>query len=100
MWPGSLALELGCPPTEERPDALLRIGGPKRGGEALRLRPQPFTEIRLGGHSLYLLYGDRRLLGHLSRPLERGVEQLVVRNDLVHEADAQRLVGADRRSRE
>src|SRR5204863_6761075 len=54
------------------------------------------VDVAVGTDLLDLLDRQRRLLGELARPRERGVEQLVVDHHAVDEAELERLLGADR----
>src|SRR5215210_857539 len=98
--PPSLPLELGPALRQERRDPLARILGAEGTREPLALAAKSLIERRLGRPRLDLLDGDRRLLGHLPRPRQRRVEQLVVGDNLVRQPDSVRLVGVDRVSRE
>ena len=57
------------------------------------------VEVALGADELDLLDRQRRLLGELARPGQRGVEQLVVDDHAVDEAELEGLRRADRRRR-
>src|SRR5207248_5450919 len=92
----SLALEARLALAEERRDALLRVLGAERLAEAVRLRLQALAELAHGRHALDLLDRDRRLLGHRPRPGQSGIEELVIRNDLVRQPEPLRLVRRDR----
>src|SRR5690349_12975673 len=93
-----LAFEPRRPLPEEGADALLRVLRVERRLEAARLRLEALAELARGRHGFDLLDRHRRLLRELARPQERRVEQLVVRDDLVHETELLRLVRADRRA--
>src|SRR5213082_353536 len=99
MW-WSLALEVRVALAEERGNALLRVLRPEHLAERLRLDLEPLAELALVRDLLDLLDRERRLLGQLAGPGEGGVEQLVVRHDLVREAEAKGLVRRDRRAGE
>src|SRR4051794_15615539 len=91
-----LALELRLPLAEECSDPLLRILRLERRGKALRLGLQALIEVAVRRHALDLLNRDRRLAGELARPRQRRVEQLVVWDDLVGQADLESLPRVDR----
>src|SRR4051812_15741125 len=78
-----LALEMRRPLAEEGADALLRVLRVERRLEPARLGLEALAELAGGGHGLDLLDRNGGLLRELARPSERGVEQLVVRHDLV-----------------
>src|SRR3954451_1700678 len=81
---------------DEGGDALAGVLGAEGGHEAVALRGQALVEVGAEGHALDLLHRQRRLAGRLARPQQRGVEELVVVDDAVHEAD---LEGLDRPER-
>ena len=81
---------------EEGADALLGVLGGERGGEALLLGLDALVEVALVRDLLDLLDRERRLAGELARPGERGVEQLVVGDHAVDQAELVGLVGGDR----
>src|SRR4051794_33996731 len=91
-----LPLELSFPLAEECADPFLRVFGLERGGKPLRLVLQALVEITVSRHTLDLLDRDRRLAGQLARPRKCRVEQFVVRNDLVDQADLLSLERVDR----
>src|SRR4051812_21368594 len=91
-FPGELRRALA----EEGADALLGVLGREGLLEAARLGLEALAQLARGRHRLDLLDRHGRLLRELARPQKRRVEQLVVRHDLVHEAEPLRLVGADR----
>src|SRR6187549_4136895 len=81
---------------EEGGDALLGVLAAEGGREALLLGLDALVEVALAGDLLDLAAGDRRLAGQLATPGERRLEQLVVGDDPVDEAELERLVGKDR----
>src|SRR3954471_8861586 len=91
-----LTLELSFPLAEECADPFLRIFGLERSGKALGFVLQALVEVAVRRHALDLLDRNRGLAGELARPRQCGVEQLVIRDDLVDEADLKRLPGVDR----
>src|SRR4051812_31609514 len=91
-----LTLELSFPLAEECADPFLRVVGLERSGEALRLGLETLVEVTVRGDLLDLLDGDRRLVRELARPRQRRVEQLVVGDDLVDQADVLGLERVDR----
>src|SRR5438445_2145981 len=82
------ALELRLALPEECADPLLRVLGLERRRKALCLGLEALVQVGVRRDRLDLLDGERRLFGQLARPGERGVEQLVVGDDLVREPDA------------
>ena len=64
--------------------------------ERVELGRQARVEVAVLGDALDLLDRERRLAGQLAAPGQRGVEQLVVLDDAVHEPVLERLVGGDR----
>ncbi len=81
---------------QEGRDPLAGVLGAEGGDERLLLRLEPGLDVTGGGNALDLLDGHRSLAGELARPGERGVEQLVVRDDAVHEPERVGLAGVDR----
>src|SRR5919109_4781322 len=72
---------------EEGRDPLARVFGAERGREALLLGLDPLIPVGPGGDLLHLLHRHRRLAGQLASPGNRGIEQLVVRDDFVGDAE-------------
>src|SRR5262249_44037061 len=68
---------------EEGRDALLAVVREEGGREPLLLGLDSGVEIAVVGHRLDLFHCDRRLSGQLPGPGESGVEELLVRDQLV-----------------
>src|SRR5688500_3540228 len=96
--PPSLALEARLALAEEGRDPLPGVVGAERGGEPAGLPLEAGVELGVGRDILDLLHRDRSLPGQLARPRERGVEQLVVRDDLVDQSQPLGLPGRYRLS--
>src|SRR5436190_21013069 len=79
---------------QERGDALAGVLGAERGREAALLGLDALVQIALGRDALDLLDRHRRLAAELARPGQGRVEELVVGDALVGEAE---LVGLRRR---
>ena len=91
-----MPLHFGAAFAEEGGDALLRVLAAEGGGEAALLGLDALVEVGAVGDELDLLAGDRRLGGQLAPPHQRRLEQLVVGDDAVGEAELERLLGEDR----
>src|SRR3712207_4801995 len=94
--PPSLPLPVRCALPQERADALLGVLGLEHLREALLLLFDSLVEVGHRADLLDLLDRQRRLLTELLRPGDGGVEQLVVRHDLVDQAVLVRPVGEER----
>src|SRR3954470_2915442 len=95
--PGGLpALPRRLALAQECADPLPAVLGLKHSAEAGLLGLDAGVEIAGRADVLDLLDGERRLLGELARPRQRRVEQLVVDDDAVDQAELERLLGADR----
>jgi hypothetical protein len=76
------------PLLNERADALLCVLRAERCGKALLLGGDALVEVALVRDRLDLLDRQRWLRGELTGPVERRVEQLVVRDDRLGEPEA------------
>src|SRR6185312_3590408 len=81
---------------EEGGDPLLGVPGGEGGREALLLGLDARVEVAVAGDALDLRDRERRLPGELARPLKRRVEQFVVFDDPVDEAQLEGFLGEDR----
>src|SRR4051794_19439001 len=88
-----LAAPFGGALGEEGADALLGVGAGKSGREALLLGLDARVEIAVVGDRLDQPGRDRCLCGQLATPHQCRLEQLVVGDDAVDEADFERLLG-------
>src|SRR3954447_17656288 len=80
---------------EEGADALLAVLAAEHAPERGLLGLQAPVEVAGARHRLDLGQRQRRGLGELARPGQRGVEQLVVGHGAVDESELVGLVGAD-----
>src|SRR3954452_6997476 len=96
--PGSWSrpLEVRRALVDERRDALAAVLGAVDAQECVALGRQAGVEVCVVGDALDLLDRERRLAGEPAAPRQRGVEQLVVLQDAVHEPVLEGLLGRDR----
>src|ERR1700760_4348620 len=89
----SLATEPRAALLEERRDPLAGVLGGEHVRERLLLLLDARVDVDGTGHALDLLDRQRRLFGQLARPGQRGIEQLLVGDDVVGQAERVGLVG-------
>src|SRR2546423_14609796 len=98
--PARVPIASGAPETrrafaQKGVDALLGVGAGERLREGLLLCLDAGVEVARRRDALDLPQRERRLRGELARPRQGGVEQLVVLDHAVGEAQLERFVGED-----